>query len=401
MSETPVEDEAATLQRLVETPELIAAIAAESGSEFQVQGRLRERFPPELVRMALEVAALRRRAEGKFTRAERLWLTRQGLEQATPEAVARHKADRFAAASGNDPVWDLCCGIGGDAIALAQVRSVVAVDADPAQLLRTRLNAAVYGVEARVQTVQADVTTLDLTGRLVHVDPDRRSRGERTLRLERVSPPLGWLQELTHRARGGAIKVSPASNFGGKFPAAEVELVSLQGECKEATIWFGELRRDEPWRATVLPAGASLAGHPLAAATNVRPLGRFLYDPDPAVVRAGLIDLLAEQTGLWRLDAAEEYLSGDGEIASAFCTPFAVEEVLPNNPTAIRQAVRRRGWGAVEIKCRHVKVDADAIRRKLPLEGRDAGVLVFARLAGRTQAVLAKRLRKHGAAESE
>lgn len=393
MSPLPAEDESAALQRLVETPELIAAIEAESGSEFQVQARLRKRFPAELVRLAMEVVALRQRAQGKFTRADRLWLTRQGLEQATPEAVARHKARRFAQASGTDPVWDLCCGIGGDAMALAQVRSVVAVDADPAQLLRTQLNAAAYGVAARLETLEADVTTLDLSGRLVHVDPDRRRRGERTLRLERVSPPLGWLQDLTHRARGGAIKVSPASNFGGKFPHAEVELVSLDGECKEATIWFGELRGEEPWRATVLPAGVSLAGHPLAAATDVRPMGRFLYDPDPAVVRAGLVDLLAEQTGLWRLDAAEEYLSGDAVIASPFCTPFAVEEMLPNNATAIRQAIRRRGWGEVEIKSRHVKVDADAIRRKLPLDGTDAGVLVFARLSGRTHALLAKRLR--------
>jgi SAM-dependent methyltransferase len=393
MSELPVEDEAATLRRLVETPELIAAIAAESGSEFQVQARLRRRFPAELVRMGLEIVALRRRAQGKFTRAHRLWLTRQGLEQATPETVARHKARRFAQASGTDPVWDLCCGVGGDALALAEVRSVVAVDADPAQLLRTQLNAAAYGVAARLETLEADVTTLDLAGRLVHVDPDRRRRGERTLRLERVSPPLAWLQELTRRARGGAIKVSPASNFGGKFPHAEVELVSLDGECKEATIWFGELRSDQPWRATVLPEGVSLAGPPLAAATDVRPIGPVLYDPDPAVVRAGLVDLLAVQTGLWRLDAAEEYLSGDECLASPFCTPFAVEEVLPNNATAIRQAIRRRGWGEVEIKCRHVQVDADAIRRKLPLAGGEAGVLVFARLAGRTHALLAKRLR--------
>jgi len=188
--------------------------------------------------------------------------------------------------------------------------------------------------------------------------------------------------------------VSPASNFGGKFPQAEIELISLDGECKEATIWFGALcsaDRSAPWRATALPSGASIAGHPLDAVTDVRPPGRFVFDPDPAVVRAGLVDLLARQLGLWRLDAAEEYLSGDKLVQSPLCVPFETTGVVPNNPTAIRSAVRSEGWGTAEIKCRHVRTDADAVRRKLPLEGDAAGVLIIARIAGKTHALLARR----------
>lgn len=385
-------DERDRLRRLTATPELFAAIAAEAGTELQVQSRLRERFPPELVRMALEVGELRRKAAGRFSRASDMWFTRQGLEQSTSETVALHKAQRFGGASGDDAVWDLCCGMGGDAIALTQVREVLAVDADPSQTLRTKLNVALYGGADRISTQVADVTTLDLTGRLVHIDPDRRAHGQRTLRLEGYAPPLDWLQRLTDVARGGAIKVSPASNFGGKFPDAEVELISLDGECKEATVWFGELRGDSAWRATVLPSGATLAGHPLEVQTDVRPLGRYLYDPDPAVVRAGLVDLLARDAGLWRLDASEEYLSSEVLIASPFGSAFEVLEELPNNPKLIRNAVRERRWGQVEIKCRHVRTDADAVRRQLPLVGDGAGVLIFARLAGKTRAVLARRV---------
>ncbi|MCA9052873.1 MAG: hypothetical protein KDA75_03505 [Planctomycetaceae bacterium] len=376
--------------------------------------------------MALEVNDLRRRAFGKFTLSEEMWFTRQGLEQATPELVALHKATRFRDAAGDDPVWDLCCGIGGDALPLTMVRDVIAVDADSAQTLRTELNVRLYhatsdaeqrrrparsnsatseahlpGKDSPSPTVScgrhhlrtrvADVTTLPLDGQLVHIDPDRRAHGQRVLRLEQYVPPLDWLQELTRRARGGAIKVSPASNFGGKFPDAEIELISLDGECKEATIWFGELRSDAPWRATVLPKGETLAGHPLDAYTDVRPLGRYLYDPDPAVVRAGLVDLLAQQTGLWRLDAAEEFLSSDELVETPFCAPFEVLEDVPNNPKLLRAAVRGHDWGQVEIKCRHVRTDADAVRRKLPLNGSGSGVVVFARLDGKTRVLLARR----------
>ncbi|MFV0446119.1 MAG: THUMP-like domain-containing protein [Planctomycetaceae bacterium] len=386
------ENPTALLSLLQASPELFAAIAAEQGTEFQIQSRLRERFPAELVRMALEVTELRRRAFGKFTLAEQMWFTRQGLEQATPELVALHKAQRFAAAGENDPVFDLCCGIGGDAVALAIVRDVVAVDADEAQTWRTRENVRLYQPSHTVKTRVADVTTLALDGQLVHIDPDRRAHGQRVIRLEQYAPPLEWLQTLTQRARGGAIKVSPASNFGGKFPEAEVELISLDGECKEATIWFGELRRESPWRATVLPSGATIAGHPLDAMTDVREIGRYLYDPDPAVVRAGLADLLARDLGLWRLDAAEEYLSSDELVRTPFATPFEVLETTPNNATSIRKSVKSHGWGQVEIKCRHVKIDADAERRRLPLTGTDPGVLFFARLRDKTRGVLAQRI---------
>lgn len=385
-------DERETLLRLTRTPELFAAIDSAGGSELQVQARLREEYPAELVRMALEVVDMRRAATGKFTRAARMWLTRQGLEQATPEVVAQHKARRFAAASGGDAVWDICCGVGGDAIALAEVRDVIAVDLDPAQACRTELNGKVYELGPRLATRVEDVCTLDLAGKLVHADPDQRARGARSRRLEQSVPPLDWMQGLTQTARGGAIKVSPASNFGGKFPDAEIELISLDGECKEATVWFGELRGESPWRATVLPVGATLAGHPLDVPTDVRAIGRYVYDPDPAIVRAGLVDLLTRETGLWRLDAAEEYLSSDAPVASPFVRAFEVLDILPNNVRAVRQAVRERGWGSVEIKCRHVKVDADAIRRRLPLEGSEPGVMLHARIDGKTRVILARRV---------
>ncbi|MEZ6066330.1 MAG: class I SAM-dependent methyltransferase [Planctomycetaceae bacterium] len=378
--------ELALLRELAERTDVWAAIDAATGSELQVQTQLRKQFAAELVRAALELRELRVRAAEKFSRASLMWLTRQSLEQATPEAVARHKARRFAAVGQSGPaVLDLCTGIGGDAIALTDVVDVIGHDLDPALLQRAEWNVAAYGHASRFTSRVADVTTVDLTGRLVHLDPDRRSRGSRSIRLEHSQPSLEFLQQLAAEGRGGAIKVSPASNFGGKFPAAEIELVSLHGECKEATIWYGELRGDAAYRATSLPTGVTIAGHPLAVVTDVRPPGRYVYDPDPAVVRAGLVDLLAAELSLWRLDDSEEYLSGDTLCDSPFVTPFDVLDDLPANDRIVRQSVREARLGSVEIKCRHVKIDPPAIRRKLPLDGDGSGVLIYARLAGKTR----------------
>lgn len=343
------------------------------------------------MRLALSLEELRKKAAGKFTRADNMWFDRVGLEQATAEPIARHKASRF---SRDAAVMDLCCGIGGDALAIAAELPVTVVDQNPAALWRTHANAEVYGVADRIRPVLGNVESIEIPiDVLLHIDPDRRGdRASRANRLEDYLPGLEFLQQLMQRSRGGAIKVGPASNFGGKFRNAEIELVSLNGECKEATVWFGELAGSEPFRATVLPTGESLAGHPLSVAVPIMALGTFLYDPDPAVVRAGLVDLCAERLGLARLDAAEEYLTGEELKNSPLVTAFRVLAELPNNDRELRRELRNRLAGTIEIKCRHVPVDADALRRQLPRTGNASLTIILARISGKTRWVVAERI---------
>lgn len=381
-------DECRVLRELRETPQILETIAGWSGAELGLQSRLRKHYSDELVRTALSLHELRRKAEVKFSRAASMWFDRRGLEQSTSELVARHKAQRFEGA-----VADLCCGIGGDAIALAERCQVVAVDLNPAACLRAEWNAEAYGVSSRIETRCAKASEQVPSDGLIHIDPDRRAGSEgKASRIEDYVPGPAELLHLMSRCRGGAIKVGPASNFGGKFPDdAEIELISLKGECKEATVWFGELAGSQPFRATVLPAGESIAGHPLDAAVPLAPIGRYLYDPDPAVVRAGLVDVVAERLKLNRLDSAEEYLTSDELVTSPFVRPFEVLAELSNNEHELREWLRRSDFGQLEIKCRHVPVQAETLRRRLTLPGNQAGVVIVARIAGNARIVCARR----------
>jgi len=379
------------LKALRETSELFALLDAESGRELGVQKRLRSEFDADLVRAAMTLRDLQKRGEVKFDRSAEMWFDPKGLEQATSQTVAAHKAKRFA---GRGPMSDWCCGIGADAIALASAGcNVEAVDLLAANCLRTEWNAEVYGVADRVTTRHADVTTIANQNGLLHIDPDRRDRlGRRITRVEDCSPGLPFLQRVITKFGGGAIKLSPASNFSGKFLDAEIELVSLHGECREATIWFGELAGEESFRATSLPSGESIAADPLSAWTNVGEPGEFLFDPDPGIVRAGLVDVLAERFDLRRLDDAEEYLTGDSPVESPFLQTFRVLDNLANNPKQYRRAVRANSFGQIEVKCRHIPIHAEDVRRKLPLDGSEPGVLIFARQAGRARAFVCERI---------
>ena len=384
-------------------PDLLPA-AAEASPETQAP--LRAEHPPEAVAAALTLCELRKRTGDKFSRGDRLWCDRVRLEQATSEPVAVHKARRFAERGGEEEVFDLCGGLGGDAVALGLAGlAVSSVDRDPAAGWMTGRNATLYGVGDRVAVRTGDVTDAAFggAGRLVHIDPDRRPAGEaggrrRERRIEDYSPGLPFLQELAATAGGGAIKVSPAANWGGKFPGAEIELISAGGECREATVWFGSLAEPNRHRATALsgsladPVADSLIADPFDAVPVVGPVGSHLYDPDPAVVRAGLVDELCARTGLRRLDDAEEYLTGEF-VPTPFAAAFAVLAAEPNNPRRYRAAVRAAGAGDVEVKCRHLPVSAAAVRRKLPLSpGGPRLSLVFARVAGKATALLCRRV---------
>lgn len=382
------------LHALRDTPQIFdrlqQIVAAVGQSDLQIQARLRKEFPHDLVCAALSLHEIRHKARLKFpNHADSMWFDRVGLEQCTSDLVAAHKAGRF-----HGLVWDFCTGIGSDAAALSRTGcEVISVDTDPACSLRARWNAEILTSGQIPTFLCSRAEEISDRSGLLHVDPDRRATHQtRAVRLEDYVPGLEQMRSWSEEFSGGAIKLSPAANFGGKFPEAEIELISVSGECKEATVWFGTLASAKPWRATTLPAGESLAGDPLEAVAPIRPLGRYVFDPDPAVVRSGLVDVLAERLGLSRLDAAEEYLTGDSLVDSAFVRTFEVQAELSNNPKELKAYLRGSRIGQLEIKCRHIPVDVDRLRKQLPLPGDEPGVLIFARLEGKARALITRRI---------
>lgn len=142
------------------------------GEALRLGTELRADYPAELVAAALAQHELRIAAQAKFSRAMQMFFTRDGLEQASGEVVARHRRGRYPAGQ----LADLCCGIGGDLIALAAGHQVRAVDADPVHLRMAEANAAVYGVAGQVRFEHRDVRDTDLSGvPAAFIDPARRT----------------------------------------------------------------------------------------------------------------------------------------------------------------------------------------------------------------------------------
>jgi hypothetical protein len=363
--------------------------------ELRLGARLRAAgHPAPLVAAAMAQRELRGRALAKFPLAGRMWFTRDGLEQASSAPLAGHRAARYA---GFRRVADLCTGIGGDLCALAPGRAAVAVDLDPVHLRMARENARVHGA-GELAAACADVRDLRLPPSLaVFVDPARRAGGRR-LPAGESRPPLEWCLALAGRVAAVGIKAAPGLPLGRVPPGWEVELLADRRELKEAVLWSPALA-SAGRRATVFPGPHTLAaragaapgpGTPAGPGPPVpcRPPGAFLLDPNPAVTRAGLVEELAGRLGAWKLDPQVAFLSADAPMATPFGRPLRVEASLPWNLKRLRQVLRERRVGAVEVRKRGSAVDAGELAARLRLRGEERAVVVLTRVAGRPWALV-------------
>jgi hypothetical protein len=347
-----------------------------------------------LASAALSQAQLRAAATGKFgADAAALFLTRDGLEQASRGVVARRRAGRLAA-TGVEAVADLCCGLGADAIALARHGlRVLAVDRDPATAELAAANATALGLSDLIEVRVADAMEVDLSGwPAMFADPARRHNGKRVFDPSRYSPPLPRLWEASRQIGQRVCKVGPGIDHAVVPPDAEAEWVSVSGDVVEATLWRGEV-------AQVARRASVIHGDSVIELTGdgdrrgeVGPVGPYLYEPDGAVIRAHLVAELAQ-----RLDARLghpdiAYLYADTLCDTALATAYRVAEVLPFHVKKIKGALRQRRIGRLTVKKRGADIDPERLRRELRPSGENTATLVVTRLAERHVALLCERV---------
>ncbi|MEU1261370.1 methyltransferase domain-containing protein [Streptomyces cellulosae] len=354
--------------------------------ELAVATRLRRDHPAELVSAALGQARLRQRAVAKFGAedAARMFFTPNGVEQSTRRSVAAYRAERLRAA-GVRSVADLCCGIGGDAIALARAGiRVLAVDRDPQTAAAARANAEALGLAGLIEVREADVTEVDTSGHdAVFVDPARRSskRG-RIFDPEAYSPPLSWAVGAALKApKAAALKIAPGIPHEAVPAEAEAEWISDGGDVKEAVLWFGTAPGTV--RATLLPGPRTLVSRGLPD-PEVRPVGRYLYEPDGAVIRSHLVAEAAEPLDGGLIDPTIAYITADTLTPTPYATAYEITDQLPFNVKKLKALLREREVGVLTVKKRGSAVEPEELRRKaLPKPHGTASVTVFlTRVAG-------------------
>lgn len=356
---------------------------------------MRRLVEPDRAAAVLTQIALRRRATGKFgERAGSLFLTPDGLEQATRASTAARRAARFAVQC--RAVADLGCGVGADALALLDAGSgVVAVESDLATALLADANldtvAGVHQVVAGDAVVEWARIRPETDG--VFCDPARRTASGRTWRVEDLSPPWDFALSLLEPTRLTCLKLGPGIDRGLLPREAEVEWVSDAGTVVECAVWSGP--GTDPGRRTAVVDGAELR------ATGADPVavtgpGTYLWEPDGAVIRARAVDDLARVLGATRLADDIAYLTGTSMVETPFARAFEVRDVLPWDEKVLRAWVRDQGVGTLDIKKRGIDVDPAALRRRLKPRGSGAATLILSPTPSGAVALVCDRVRNGG-----
>lgn len=330
-----------------------------------VIAQLRRGADAQSVSTAVGLVLSRRRAAGRLIDAEKLLLDDEALQQASSTTVAQHKARRFAACGASE-VIDLCCGIGGDAMGLAPHVQLSLVDQSASRVAMARFN--VEQVSGRwCDAVAADVRRLNLRDRVFHLDPSRRSGQRRLHDYADYQPGPEFIEQLLLRNADGAIKLGPGVE-AGVLPAGEVEWISDCGVLVQAVLWTGRFAMAAR-RATVLPAGATLAGE--ASEAGIGRVCRYLLAVDASVERAGLMGELSRELDALSIHPKLGLLSTDRLVDSAFVTVFEHHATMPWRVGEVRRWLEAHGAGVVEVKTRGGAVEPDRVQREL--RGRGEG----------------------------
>lgn len=383
--------------------------------------KLRKTYTPEQAGAALELARLRKAGVTKFgENAARLYFTRDALEQASDPLIRRYRASQI---EGGGTIYDLCCGIGADALAFAQYAldsEVIGLDLDPLRVEMARHNTAALGlnnvrfevgdVREFTPSLTSPLNPLSMFGegtfqppiergfrqgmRLIFFDPARRdSNGKRIYDVERYIPPLSLVKTWAETGVLIMVKLSPGvelaqlrpylENYGG---GGRVEFISVGGDLKEAVLHLNKPTKIAyPYSATLL----GVSDYPLhwrrTSAPELRlsePRG-WLCEPDPAIIRAGLVRDMGEVIDGTQLDESIAYLTTDSQPDLPWLRAWQILDWMPFNLKKLRAYLRELGVGHLTVKKRGSPIEPEALIAQLKLkEGGESRTLVLTQLQG-------------------
>ncbi|WP_160115362.1 class I SAM-dependent methyltransferase [Varibaculum vaginae] len=346
---------------------------------------LRKHYPVSLVSSLQTQWKLREKAQEKLGEVALTKLfTRDGLEQATRQTVARARARRFATA-GVTRIMDLGCGIGSDSMELASLcQDFVAVDISPAAATCAAINLCEVP-SAKVLCESAENITSYKTLPALFVDPARRTAKGRVLSPNSWSPSLRKVLEWGKQAPNLAVKMAPGIDLSYLPDGYHAQWVSIDGDLVECTLYSAGLAPEGTGRSALIIHGNQVETYRCAAAHNpgekhlqVPPattLGNFFFELDPAIIRAGILSQLCERIGAAPVATGIAYLTGNSlpsKSDSFALNCYQIVDNLPLKAKVLTSYLRSQQATRLDVIKRGVALDIATWRKKImPKRNRD------------------------------
>jgi SAM-dependent methyltransferase len=330
--------------------------------------------PDKPIKDLLSLIKLQKQNLNKIPAALSFVFTEKGVQQSSSTLLAEYHAEKFAAFSS---VADLCCGCGMDLMKIAEGKDrVYAVDLDEDTLQVALFNSQKTGLQ-NIEFLQQKAEEFSMSVEAIFADPDRRPSSIRKIGKDDIQPTLNELLRLREITPNLAFKLSPAMNYRELHFDCEhtFEFVSENGTLKEMLLCFGALATTNVrLKAVILPQKIMLSKKNISI--EIEKIKSFLFEPDPAIIRAGLVQECGAEIGYHLIDGKLALLSGDNPIQSELGRCYRVIEVLPFNLKNLQKYCRENEIGVLVIKTRGFPEKVEDFRKKLKLKGKNR-IIVF------------------------
>ncbi len=291
---------------------------------------------------------------------KQLYSDEDGLRFATPWPVAAYRAKRLKCSS----LADISCGIGGQTVYFArQCEIVYAIEISPTKLELAKKNCKLFGLD-NVEFICGDALSQDVIDQIPEVDivfsDPARAAAEKERDIDNLTP---------HIPNVLAAYCGKTSNFAFEAPPqlpperipfdCELEYLSLNGELNRLDLYFGKLKTCSrsamalPGAVKLYPKSESLKETDMNSTSKP---GKYLYEPDPAVIKAELLpELVAEMHNqnveLFKIDDKRLMLTSNNAvehpmIKNTYRIVFNAE-FIPEN---INKELKKRGYGKVLLR---------------------------------------------------
>jgi hypothetical protein len=332
---------------------------------------LKKKYHDAPITELLHLYSIQQKAQKKLPFAMRWFFTEKSYQQASTFHLAKYHGSLF---DEFHTVADLCCGIGSDLLMLSRKKTkCYAVDIDK-NLLRLAENNMSFFHRKNIEYLDICAENFHHKCEAVFIDPDRRKHNRKMCKVEDISPNFSTIQKLIKKYANVAVKLSPIMDYEQNvFDDYSFDFVSENGEMKECLLKSGRLKTSR--RAVLLPHLTifSEKGHPQTAISQI---DRWVYEPDSAIIRSHLVNDLAYEMKMRRIDQHIALLTSEIEPVETYGRKYRVIEVFDYNLTRLNSYLRSGGIGIVDIKTKGFSESVETFRKKLRLSGK-AKVVIF------------------------
>ncbi|MHA2180132.1 MAG: hypothetical protein ACXAAH_01775 [Promethearchaeota archaeon] len=351
----------------------------------------------------LEEVHLQVKGREKFPRSAQMTFTREGLAQASSKNVAEYRTWKMRQKLGViQKSMDVGSGIGGDTIAMALRWKVISVEKDPVIMGMLKHNVTVYNVDENVDFILGDITELiddkEFQKKLNNInciffDPSRRNKGKRTVKIEEYEPPLSLVEKLQDFSPNICVKIAPGVDISHVRHNCDFEVISYKGEVKEVVLWFGEFKVSPDKihiLATKLPEKITWIQKEIRYKVPVSGPKKYLYEPDPAFIKAHLISDIAEKFNLHQLHEKIAYLTSNTYIETPIMKCYLVLTYENLDYDVINRKLTKLNLGKIDFKARGVSINLKTIHNYIRGTGKKKGLVIFTKILNKPHAIICK-----------